>query len=1032
MRLALAGLHRRRALAQAIQARGAECPGALRCSADHRTGNVLLILRSDAELATAVEWLQTVAQAFFRDRGTEPPAPPPARASTVGSAAVVSGARELAGTVRRRTAGIVESLQLTLRPTKSPDGVTPSRGAANPARATPTPSTPWHCLDADSAVRFWETHAQRGLGAEESSIRLRRHGANVLEVARARPAFEIFLDQLKSVPVAMLGASAVLSLATGGVGDAVMIGVVVAINATVGFLTEHGAERAVAALNRTEQRDVPVMRDGNVVRIPVEDVVVGDILLLTPGVSVPADARLTGADRLTVDESALTGESAPVSKRESALGDEKLPLAERGNMVYRGTVITGGSGAAVVVATGSRTEIGAIQALLNDVRPPATAMQKQLASLGRYTAVVAGGACAGVLVFGALRGQPLLPLLQTAVSLAVAAVPEGLPTVAITTLALGLTRMREHNALVRRLDAVETLGALQVVCLDKTGTLTENRMSVVALHVDLERLSVDGGRFVSERGPVEPGDSPALRWLFEVAVLCNEVELEEVNGALVLHGSPTEAALVQAALDGGIDVAGLRRRNPTLRTRHRSEDRNIMSTLHEKDSATARLLAVKGRPAEVLGRCRHIHAGGEVRALGAEDREAIERENERMAGRALRVLGVAYLDERSQAALVERELVWLGLVGLADPPRPGMAALMESFHGAGVRTVMVTGDQSTTAFAVAREVGLKRGERTEILDSTQLDAVDPELLSSLASHVDVFSRVSPAHKLQIVQAMQGAGQVVAMTGDGINDGPALRAADLGIAMGAGGTSVARDVADIVLEDDNLETMIEAVRQGRAIYDDIRKAVHFILATNASEILVTLAMVAGGFRHTLTPMQLLWINLATDIFPELALAVQPPESDVLARPPRDPTAPMFSAEDYRRITLEGSFISAAAVGSFLWGLRRYGQGPQAATMAFLTLVGAQLAHVFSVKSEHHTLLDGERGPGNRYLPLSLLGGASMTLLAQLVPGMRRLLGSAPIASSDWLAVGLGSVGPLLASELTKRRALPRKELSKGAI
>jgi len=898
------------------------------------------------------------------------------------------------------------------------------RNGTAPAPPSEDAGPAWHVAELPEVLALLGIERPTGLTDAEAEKRRADEGSNALKPPPRRSEVGIFVDQLKSTPVAMLGASALFSAATGGIGDALAITAVLGINAGLGYVTESGAERTIASLTNTPQPSVPVLRNGVTRHVAVEDIVRGDLLVVQSGVFIAADARLTESHDLTVDESSLTGESVPVLKTAVALDHDHTPLSERTNMLYRGTLATGGSGLALVVATGPSTEIGQIQSLASGVEVQKTPMQTQLDRLGGQLALGATLACAATMGVGLLRGQALVPMLRTAVSLGVAAVPEGLPTVAITTLALGLSRMREERVIVRQLSAVETLGAVQVVCLDKTGTLTVNRMTVVAAQAGLDTFEVRAGSFVlaGERTPLAV--RPNLARLLEVAVLCNEVELSEERGVLLLSGSPTEAALVQVALDTGFDVGGARASHPILSTLRRTEKRNFMSTYHEGPRGP--LLAVKGRPSEVLAMCSRYFDGERELTLDAGKRAQIETENERMAGRALRVLGFAACEGRDSHDETPSELLWLGLVGMEDPPRDGVADVMRRFHRAGVRTVMITGDQSATALAVGKQVGLSRNSQLEIIDSTRLDCIDPTLLSSLAQRADVFSRVSPAHKLQIVKALQDAGYVVAMTGDGVNDGPALKAAHIGIAMGGGGSNVAREVADVVLENDELDTLVVAIEQGRTIYEDIRKAVHFILATNLSEILYTFTCVASGLGEPLAPMQLLWINLMTDIFPELALAVEPAESDVLARPPRDPARPMFTQADLWRIGGEGTAITAGALAAYFWTLGRGGPG-QAGSVGFTALTFAQLLHAVSARSETHSIFDPGHLAKNPWLPIALGGTVVLQLAASFVPGLRTLLGARPLRAADWGVALLSAGVPFLVNETLKVTLRPPRAI-----
>lgn len=877
---------------------------------------------------------------------------------------------------------------------------------------------PWHRLEADEVLAALGGN-RTGLTREQVQERHKKYGLNLLPEATPRSELGMFVGQFRSLPVALLGASAVVSVLTGGLADALVILGVVMINATLGYVTESQAEKTIKSLTGPVQPFALTIRASVLQTVPAAELVTGDLLVLAPGNTVAADARLVEARRLTVDESSLTGESMPVAKHAACLAFTEVPLAERDNMVYRGTLVTGGQGLAVVVATGAASEIGRIQQLAGEAQSPETPMERQLRVLGNQVVWIAIGVCGGVYVVGLLRGYGALQMLKTAVSLAVAAVPEGLPTVATTTLALGLRNMRRQKVLIRHLEAVETLGAVQTICLDKTGTLTLNRMSVTVLYSDAVRLTVAGGRVLRDGRDLDVRTHPGLQRLIEVAVLCNETEINGHAGAHVLNGSATENALVHMALSAGLDVLGLRARHARVRIDYRAENHLYMSTLHEL-APGKRLLAVKGSPNEVLALCGFTLHGGATEILSDERRQAIRDENERMAGEALRVLGIAYAEVDAETSVPESGLVWLGLVGMADPVRAGVPDLIRQLHTAGIETVMITGDQSPTAHAIGRQLNLSGSERLDILDSTHLETVDPAMLAALAQRVHVFARVSPSHKLRIVEALQRAGKVVAMTGDGINDSPALKAADIGIAMGRTGTDVAREVADVVLEDDNLETLIVAVSQGRTIYANIRKSVHFLLSTNISEITVMFGAIALGLGQPLNPMQLLWINLITDIFPGLALALEPPEPDVLENPPRDPAEPIVRAADFRRILFEAGTLSAGTLAAYGYGVARYGVGPQAGTLAFMGLTSAQLAHAVSCRSERHSVFGAEQLPPNRYLTTAIGASLALQTATAFVPGLRRFLGLAPITLLDGAVIGAAALLPFVVNEASKPR------------
>jgi Ca2+-transporting ATPase len=698
-------------------------------------------------------------------------------------------------------------------------------------------------------------------------------------------------------------------------------------------------------------------------------------------------------------------------------------------MAYMGTLVTGGQGFAVAVGTGRFTEIGRIQELVGEAEAPKTPMEKQLETIGNQLVVISGGICGVVFIAGLLRGYGLLQMLRSAISLAVAAIPEGLPAVATTVLALGIRDMKRQKVLIRRLDAVETLGSVQTICLDKTGTLTFNRMSVVAINTGMKDMKVRDGIFFDGEKVITPLAGGELLQLVRLCVLCNESEIVMRDGQYTLNGSSTENALLHLAITSGMDVTGIRQIYPLMGITHRSEARNFMITRHgiiepvdlrqwagSARSVSGNLVAIKGNPQELLALCEWFMKDGVELPLTDDERFAIELANERMAGESLRVLGVAYCIAEDA---VEKGFIWIGLVGMADPVRPRVKELIGAFHHAGVDTLMITGDQVPTAYSIGRELNLSNGAPLEIFDSSRLQDMDPELLTAFAEKVQVFARVSPAQKLQIVQALQRGGKVVAMTGDGINDSPALKAADIGIAMGSTGTDVAREVADVVLEDDNLETMIIAISHGRTIYGNIRKSVHYLLATNLTEIMVMFTAIAGGLGQPLNTMQLLWINLVSDIFPGLSLALEQPEPDVLDRPPRDPREPIITNTHLKRIAVEGGTISAGALGAYGYGLLRYGMGPRAGTIAFMSLTTAQLQHTLSCRSESISIFDKQKLPPNRYLKWAMAGSFALQALAMTVPGLRSLLGITPITLLDGVVIGGTAFLPYIVNEATKQ-------------
>lgn len=897
-------------------------------------------------------------------------------------------------------------------------GAASSDAAAPDAPAGAATQAPaWHSMEVAAVAARLRSSASRGLEDAEAAARLRAVGPNRLPAPPVRSSTDILLRQFHSLPVLLLGGSALLSLLSGAPVEAAVVLGVVGINAAIGFFTEREAERTLRGLERRAPVRARALRAGRLRSLAAETLVPGDLLLLAQGQYVSADARLVQARDLTVDESPLTGESLPVDKGADSLCAPGAPLSRRTDMLYMGTRVTGGHGLALVVATGAGSELGALQRLAGGARRPQTAMQRQLGQLGNEVALLSLAIVALVFLIGVLRGYAPLDMVRSAVSLAVAAVPEDLPAVATTTLALGVRAMRRRRVLVRTLGAVESLGAVQVVCLDKTGTLTVNRMAVLALHVGGRRVRLDNQDMLPGGELCDPAQEPDLARLLEVAALCSDAALGRgAGGRPGAVGSPTEAALVDCALHAGMDVDALRGRYPRRDVRYRAEGRNWMSTLHTRPDGDS-LLAVKGSPDEVLALCSAYAEGGEPRRLGSQARARIGQQNEQMAGQALRVLGFACAVRGPGEETEFSGLTWLGLAGLADPLRPGAAACIRRFQAAGIHTTLITGDQSATAGAVGRALRLAGGEGLRLLDGSELARLQPELLAALAEQVHVFSRVSPAHKLEIVQALQRSGRVVAMTGDGINDGPALKAADVGVAMGRGGTDFARDLADVVLEDDELRTLVTAVGEGRRLYANIRKAVHFLTATNLSEIWVMLAGLLSGLGQPVGPLQLLWVNLLTDVFPALALAVEPAEPGLLSRPPRDPARPLVGRAELSRWGRESGVIAAGALGALLLARLRHGPGPRARSVAFNALTTAQLLHALLCRDDP---APGRlRRPGNPWLLTAVGGALGLQAGALAVPGLRRLLALHRPDALDLALVGAAAGLPLLLNHVLGR-------------
>jgi Ca2+-transporting ATPase len=887
--------------------------------------------------------------------------------------------------------------------------VDPEQAAASAAR------TAWHVMDADAVMAEVRSRPS-GLSEGEAKQRLAENGANAIAKLHGRTQLEILLGQFQNLPIALLAAGALLSIATGGVLDAAIILGVVGLNGAIGFLAETRAEETISSLSESRAPISRVLRGGTEREIPGEELVPGDVIELRRDEMVPADGRVVEANRLTINEALLTGESAPVAKGANILAPRTAAVADRHNMVFRGTVVTGGAGRAVIIATGADSELGRIQSLLGSEERPPTPLERQLNALSRQLVLASVGACGLFAIIGLVRGFRLLSLLKTVISLAIAAVPEGLPTLATTTLALAVQDLRRRRVIIRRLSAVEGLAAATVVCFDKTGTLTLNEMSVVRLYWNNIRARLTDEQFQTDSGSVIDCEADrGLARLFELATLCNDADLADTpehNG----NGSATEVALVGAAMRSGLDVHAIRARYPRQATVQRADDRRYMLTVHRAGD-DQKLVAIKGDPNQVLGFCGHQLQDGAVIPLDHADRHAIETENLMMANDALRVLGIAYraAGVEDRGTQIKPEFIWVGLAGMADPIRRGAPSLIAALRRAGVTSVMLTGDQQATAAAIAAELGLLTGDRPDVVEGDQIDQfVVPDVEGELPR---VFARVTPVQKLQLVRKLQHSGRVVAMIGDGVNDTPPLRAADIGIAPGRSGVEAARGVADVVLLEDDLTSLADAVERGRTVATNIRKAIRYLVATNLSEIIFMLAAATAGRAHPLSPIQLLWINLLSDVLPALALAMEPAAPDLMTRPPRNPKEPLIPAADFGSLARDASLIAASAFAAQAVAARFGGSEQSRQTVGFSSLVAAQLFYAFACRSRRGSVFGDPRLPAN---PL-LLGSMGASFAAQaavlFIPGLRNLFGP-PLSVADFaISVAAGAV-PLLAIEILR--------------
>jgi len=993
LRLAVAVLRRRPECEASIARAVTALPGVRAATASALTGTVLI--RYAPERWTVEALRTSVEQALGRVDESRP-----GRTDEIGQ----SGSDAAPPT-------LVAAADTTLRP---------------PAVPEDKPRAAWHALSASEVAEALAVEPTRGLRAAEVAERRARWGSNRLAEPEETPLLDLFVDQFKNAPAVLLAAGTALSLATGALLEAGLIAGVLVVNAVIGAGTERSSQRAIRALRHSVAIRARVRRDGREQTIDADELVPGDVVLVRNGDSVPADARLVSAERLRVEESTLTGESRPVEKRLNACAAD-TPLADRTDLVHRGTTVVGGHGAAIVVETGDRTVYGGLRLLAGAAEAPPTPLERDLDRLGRGVAVGATAICAAVFGLSLWRGVGLLPAISTAVGLGVAAIPEALPTIATTVLALGSGRMRRNGTLIRTLSAAEGLGSVTHVCADKTGTLTENRMAARELYVEGRVVRVVGpalspsGTLTVDGQAVRASEWPALAEALRIGALCSDADVTDPREPEVtFDGSPTEAALLIAGLKAGIDVAALRAACPILDRRDRAEGRRYMLTVHRR--AGRLVAAMKGSPEAVLALCNWVIGPEGPEPLSAARRLDEASRNADMASRALRVLGLAEreLPEDYREADLESGFVWYGLVGLADPIRPAVPAAIQALHAAGIRTIMITGDQPLTAVAVARELQLSRRGALNTLEAGDLVALDPETVRELVREVGIFARVPPEMKLVIVRALQANGKIVAMTGDGVNDAPALRAADVGVAMGERGTELARELADVVLSTDDFAQIVDAVAEGRLVRANVRRVLHYLLGTNAAEVWVVIGATAVGLAAPLNALQLLWLNLVTDVAPAIALAVEPRDPSLMAQPPRDPREPIIPRPLAVRMLAESAVIALAALGVFGLGLRRYGPGPAAQTMAFATLVTAQLLHAPLARVGNRSALL-TRGPGNRWLALALGVSGALQAAALFFPPLRAALGGAALGLADLLLAGggaLAAVGAIEAERLVR--------------
>ena len=880
-------------------------------------------------------------------------------------------------------------------------------------------------------IKRLESNPQQGLDSQQAAALLEKYGRNELKEKKKQTMLQKLLAQFKDVMVLILIGASLVSAFLGEYIDAAVIIAIVLINAILGVVQEGRAEKAIEALKKMTSPQARVLRGGEQQLIAAAELVPGDLVLLEAGDIVPADLRLLESQSLKAEEASLTGESVPVEKDATVVLSEKTSLGDRDNMVYMSTAITYGKGRGLVVGTGSGTEIGRIADKLQEISEEKTPLQKNLDQLGKWLGIICLSVSAIVFLQGILMGGDMLDMFMTAVSLAVAAIPEGLPAVVTIVLALGMKRMADHNAIVKKLLAVETLGCVDVICSDKTGTLTQNEMTVTRLFAADQLIAVTGTGYnpIGDMQHPASGEKEALsaemERLLEIGLLCNDAALvKKDDGAMGILGDPTEGALIVAAAKAGLDRASLNQKYPKTGDLPFDSERKMMSTFHQGFAGHNLVSLTKGAPDIVLDRCKSVMTVEGTAPMNELVRQEIMDANSEMAQSALRVLAFAYrAHEGDDQTGAESDMTFVGLMGMIDPARPEARDAIALCQKAGIRAVMITGDYKDTAVAIANDLGLRKPE-DHVLAGHQIDEMDEATLRQEVEKTSVYARVSPDHKVRIVSALRANQHIASMTGDGVNDAMALKSADIGVAMGITGTDVAKGTADMILTDDNFATIVQAVKEGRIIYSNIRKFVGFLLSCNVGEILVIFlsTLILGPLNVPLLPIQLLWLNLITDSFPALALGQEKGEPDVMEQPPRGQNEPILNKDMIFTITTQSIAIFAAVFAAFNIGLSIFGHvngepHDGARTYAFITLILAELFRSYSARSENQPVL--KLGLfGNASLNKAIVLSLFLLLAVVYVPFLDPIFHTIPLTLKDWGTILPLSLIPFAVAETTK--------------
>ena len=860
----------------------------------------------------------------------------------------------------------------------------------------------WHSSSVEEIAKNLKTNINIGLTDDEAQKRFERYGPNNLKEKKKESIFIKFIKQFNDFMIITLIIAAIISAVVSKLNgeadyiDSIIIVAIVIFNAIMGLVQEQKAEKSLEALKKMSAPNAKVRRNGRVQEIDATMVVPGDIVILEAGNYVPADCRLINSYNLKIEESALTGENIPSLKDSSKILKENTAMGDLCNMVFATTIVVNGHGEAIVVETGMNTRVGKIAGMIIEDESPETPIQKKLAEVGKILAIACIIICVLIFVIGIFKKIPIIEMFMTSVGLAVAAIPEGLPAIVTIMLSIGVTKMAKKNSIIRKLPAVETLGSSSVICSDKTGTLTQNKMTVTEVRNYFGRANSSEKKFILELG-----------------TMCTDTTEERINGKLGFVGEATEVAISNAAMEEGVSKSFLYDEMKRINDIPFDSKRKMMTTIHKYGNGYR--IITKGAPDVLLKRCSNCYSSGQIVPIFSK-KDDINEQNNQMAEKALRVIAVAYKDVEKLPEMqdVEKDLIFCGLIGMIDPPREGVKEAVRTCRRAGIKTVMITGDHLQTAKAIAKELGiLKRGDLA--IDGETLERMSQHELEQNIMDYSVFARVSPEHKVRIVKAFQSTGAVVAMTGDGVNDAPALKNADIGIAMGKGGTDVAKNAADMILLDDNFVTIVEAVKQGRNIYDNIKKAIHFLISTNIGEIVTIFFGLVLGIKSPLLAIQLLWINLVTDSLPAIALGLEKEEENIMSRLPRNPKKNLFADGLWWKIIIEGAMLGMFTLLAFSIGNRLYSV-EVGRTMAFLTLGILELVHSFNIKSEESIFKIGIFE--NKYLVGALVLGVILQVIVVVVSPLAQVFSLVPLTGMQWLYTILIAVAPIPIVEIQK--------------